>query len=164
MKILNSFSSWASLCISFVMISTYYISACEDVGKSHRSKELSYISLMNKEQSYRRTGNIGKFSDNFKDLMVEIPRTEFPEETDNYVYSTNTNGDWAHNIALPKVDGLKSYIGLVYYYKDEANKPKTALVVCISEKPTKLIPADSIKHVIVDGYPLCPNGYLRKIL
>jgi hypothetical protein len=41
--------------------------------------------------------------------------------------------DWAENIAVPKVDGLKSYIGLVHSYRDRENQPKTEWVVCVSK-------------------------------
>jgi hypothetical protein len=145
------------LFLLLILVLSYCILFREDPGKSHMPEALKYISLMTKLQSYRvKDGN--KFSDTLEKLKIGLPK-----ETNSYIYSIKIVGsDWAENIAVPKVDGLKSYIGLVHSYKDKANQPETAWVLCVSEKNIRLVPSDFIRHVIVDGYPLCPNGYKKQ--
>ncbi len=147
----------ASLLLLLILGLSWYIFFRKDPGKSHMPEALKYISLMTKLQSDRiKDGS--KMSDTLQKLEIDLPA-----ETNNYIYSINIVGnDWAENIARPKVDGLKSYIGLVHSYKDRANQPETAWVICVSEKTTRLVPSDLIRHVIVDGYPLCPNGYKKQ--
>jgi uncharacterized protein (TIGR03067 family) len=61
-------------------------------------------------------------------------------------------------IGIPKKDGLKSYIGIVYRYKNSQGQSIMSSVACESKEPTKTIPTFQLE-AIPKAPPTCPSGY-----
>jgi hypothetical protein len=119
------------------------------------SQEVQYLTRINEAQSDRKGATSSNFSGNLKDLDKDLST-----QPQNYVYSIRLSSEnWAESFAIPKSDGMKSYIGITYFSKGKANNSSTLSTICESENPTKLVVKDAIKHAIVDGFPLCPNAY-----
>jgi Type IV pilin-like G and H, putative len=158
MRFKNLLSSRKSLYAILIFALAYCVTACGDAEKGRLSKVVSYIVIMTKTQSYQRTGSEGKFAGSFKDFDINIP-----EETDDYSYSIKVFGrDWVQNIATPKIDGLKSYVGIVHSYKVNTNQLETMAIICESIKPTKLILRNRIEPTASKNLLLCPDGYIEK--
>jgi signal peptidase I len=97
------------------------------------------------------------FTSNLHDLGLRIPT-----EKKNYRYSIIVSDEkrMVQNMAIAKVPGLKSYIGIVAVSKTSVtNESTTSGVICESDQPTTAIPAKVSLPAHETPSPNCPAGY-----
>ncbi|HEY9669899.1 MAG TPA: signal peptidase I [Waterburya sp.] len=98
-----------------------------------------------------------RFTSNLHDLGLGIQT-----ETKNYRYSIIVSDEkrMVQNMAIAKVPGLKSYIGITTLSKTSVtNESMTSGVICESEQPTTAIPAKVSLPAHEMPNPTCPAGY-----
>ena len=116
--------------------------------------EVKYLITINDPPSYLKIG-AGKVFESIQYLDRDIPA-----QARNYIYSTKIyRGGWVESFAVPKIDSMSSYIGIFYSPIADNDLPSIVSTICKNENSTKLVSPDSIKHVLLNGFPLCPDGY-----
>jgi hypothetical protein len=118
------------------------------------------LKAINKAQTIYRRKN-SSFGDSLERIGLSILNSSGdPSETDNnYSYKlvvTETEKTMA--IGIPKTEELKSYIGIVYRYKNSQGQSVMSSVVCESNQPTKTPPIPQLE-AIPQAPPTCPSGY-----
>ncbi|MBW4618657.1 MAG: hypothetical protein KME17_04620 [Cyanosarcina radialis HA8281-LM2] len=129
----------------------------EDIYEDEAKYDMRGI---NKAQTIYRKKN-STFGDSLERIGLSIlsGSGNASETNNNYSYKlvvTETEKTMATGIA--KIDGLKSYVGIVYRYKNSQGKFVMSSVVCESNEPTKTVPKPQLE-VIPKAPPTCPSGY-----
>jgi hypothetical protein len=95
-----------------------------------------------------------KFTYSFSELI-----TGFPSETENYSYKINLIDRFRVQItAIPKKEGLLTYIGGVFVIKNQSfPEEDTLAIICGSQKPVKVLTPPIV--TIREQSPKCPQGY-----
>ncbi|MEP0872890.1 type IV pilin-like G/H family protein [Trichocoleus desertorum AS-A10] len=120
-------------------------------NQAKQSEAKTYVGAINRAQQafYLESG---RFSADVPSLGIGIET-----EGTNYQYSTNQLGEGAvQNIGLAKVEGLKSYTGIVAVRR-VGNENLTVAVLCESNKPTTALPPKPSQSEINNSS--CPAGY-----
>ncbi|MBM0744089.1 hypothetical protein JOY44_21120 [Phormidium sp. CLA17] len=123
--------------------------------KAKQAEARTYVGAMTRsQQAYFLEKD--KFSSNIPDLGLGMST-----ETPNYSYKTQTFGSgdkvYAINTATPKQDGLKSYVGGVYFdgvFRAMTNT-LTAAILCESTEPSRSPP---MSPQLVGNDPQCAPG------
>ena len=97
----------------------------------------------------------GAFLDSVAELDLGLE-----EETDNYSYKAHSASldTEVQMHAMPKIDGIKSYVSGVFVMTSEGQEGTTATILCASEEsgiPEGELPYPSLS----DGEPTCPDGF-----
>ncbi|MDX2256633.1 MAG: type IV pilin-like G/H family protein [Pseudanabaenaceae cyanobacterium bins.39] len=123
-------------------------------NRARQSEARNYVGTMNRGQQavFLETG---KFAGTVAELAIGIR-----DKTENYNYRIMVLDvkNAVQQVAIPKNNSLKSYIGLVYV--DNSVKPSemiTQSLLCESIKPMQALPP----KFKLTGTPTCPEGYVR---
>jgi Type IV pilin-like G and H, putative len=155
LKSYNSTSLLSTLLLAFTVFLNCLVSGCEDPSKVDPKKlDLNKIYWMNKLQIDRKIENKTEFTSDIEDLGSCLKCSE------RYVYSARIyRNNLVQNLAIPKKDGLTTYMGIVYYYKDKNNMQKIKSIVCESEKRIEIAAVNMIKTTTDSSSLSCPSGY-----
>jgi Type IV pilin-like G and H, putative len=124
-----------------------------NLAKESEAKQTT--ALMNRAQAIFRVEH-PEFTRNFGELGINLP-----SESQNYTYSirSSDSNKFAQNVATAKTIGLKNYLGLIVYYRNQKGQSFVHGSLCVSiqanQKTTRSISVPKIK----DGDPVCPKGY-----
>ena len=123
--------------------------------RARQSEAKTYVGTMNRGQQavFLETG---KFASSIAELALGIR-----DESESYKYQIIVLDakKAVQQIALPKNNDLKSYIGLVYIKNstNNASEPTISGLLCESVKPTKAPPP----KFTITATPTCPEGYIN---
>ncbi|MCT7949374.1 type IV pilin-like G/H family protein [Ancylothrix sp. C2] len=119
--------------------------------QEHQKKACRDIREMNiNQQVYFRDNKC--FTLNNNDLRISVP-----SETEYYSYSIKIiSPTVVQNLAIPKINNLKSYIGFVYILEYPVYPQITKTIICESKQPSKAAPQPP---QMKGNEPECPAGF-----
>ncbi|MEG4285515.1 type IV pilin-like G/H family protein [Microcoleus sp. A006_D1] len=125
----------------------------EQQKRARQAKAKNYVGMMNQAQRavYAETNS---FTSSIEKLQLGMK-----SEIENYFYSIilSNNNRFVQSIALPKIDGLRNYIGIVYLVKSASGEPTTSSILCQSNQPSKKLPGSPVFNSRSNLQ--CPVGY-----
>ena len=128
----------------------------EQQKRARQAKAKMYVGMMNQAQraAYAETNS---FTSSIEKLQLGMK-----SEIENYSYSIilSNNKRFVQSIALPKIDGLRNYMGIVYLVKSAGGAETTSSILCQSNQPSKNIPGTSVVNNSTSNLQ-CPVGYSR---
>jgi len=126
----------------------------EQQKRARQAKAKNYVGMMNQAQRavYAETNS---FTSSIEKLQLGMK-----SEIENYLYSIilSNNNRFVQSIALPKIDGLRNYIGIVYLVKSASGEPTTSSILCQSNQPSKNLPGSPVVNNSTSNLQ-CPVGY-----
>lgn len=125
----------------------------EQADRDSQLEAKQYIEIMNRGNQANYT-KYNLFGNNLEEFI-----TGLPEETRNYSYKIRVvdENNMVQSVAIPKRDGLKSYIGVVYVELSPINTINTKSIICESDQPTQKVPN---QPVLFSTQAInCPAGY-----
>lgn len=96
-----------------------------------------YVYLINKMQYVNYFEN-NKFIKNYSELGLEYEELKLGKFRGKYSYIIEVDNNKALVKAAPKIEGIKSYIGVVFVSKTA--KDKSIMTVCESNEPSRIVP------------------------
>lgn len=125
----------------------------EQADRDSQLEAKQYIEIMNRGNQASYT-QYNVFKNNLEEFIKGLP-----EETRNYRYNIRVidEKNMVQSVAIPKRDGLKSYIGVVYVELSPINTINTKSIICESDQPTQKVPNQPVLFS-TQGIN-CPAGY-----
>lgn len=126
----------------------------EQQKRARQAKAKMYVGFMNQAQRavYAETNSFT--------FSIERLQIGMKSEMENYLYSIvlSNNKRWVQAIALPKIDGLKNYTGIVYLVTSAGGEQTTSSILCESNQPSKKLPGSPVVNNSTSNLQ-CPVGY-----
>ena len=156
--IFQKISEQTTLPANVTVINNQDIQAQANKAKQAEAKQ--YVSSMNRGQQafYAEQGRFASTLEEFQKGGI----LGLKSETENYSYRMvlSNNKRFVQSIALPKIDGLRNYMGIVYLVKSAGGPETTSSILCQSNQPSKNIPGTSVVNNSTSNLQ-CPVGYSR---
>ncbi|MEG4520143.1 MULTISPECIES: type IV pilin-like G/H family protein [unclassified Microcoleus] len=154
--VFNKISEQTTLPANVTVINNQDIQAQANKAKQAEAKQ--YVSSMNRGQQafYAEQGRFASTLEEFQKGGI----LGLKSETENYSYRIvlSNNKRFVQSIALPKIDGLRNYTGIVYLVKSAGGEQTTSSILCQSHQPSKKLPGAPVVNNSTSNLQ-CPVGY-----
>jgi hypothetical protein len=134
-----------------------------DNGATRQKQEdevRAYLKKMNKAQQTFYAKN-NRFASSLEELERSAATISLLSQKYNYIYKLNiSDGDRSQLTATPRIDGLKSFTGIVILKNNGTAADATLTTICETEQPSKVAPvADASTSDAVQ----CPAGSAKSL-
>jgi hypothetical protein len=120
----------------------------------------AYLKKMNKAQQTFYAKN-NRFASSLEELERSAATISLLSQKYNYIYKLNiSDGDLSQLTATPRIDGLKSFTGIVILKNSGTSADATVSTICETEQPAKVAP---IANASANDTVQCPTGSSKSL-